>query len=395
MNDSPNLDAVHSALKAVKLLRSTVGDVFKCMADCPLITNPNQSVEEMVGTPPITGSATNNNTTVNNTTTQVPTNAAQKEVNDKQLAELQTLLSAVNSRFRELETACTLLTPLNSSPLNISLGNSSLLGQDPNYDKTNLYSDMISSYRWSDKMIEYSSFAATLLQQNSLKRSLIPTIYLKGRQQRRPPNGHNISSQQIDPFIQQLQRVFHELVIEITRPFGAPTVLKVTIPRVLKAVILLRGLLIEWVVVKGYDETFDDPNSDNSYVKRIRLTTNAIAEPERLDIWSESKYEVFRKVSEHANAAMLHFYSPTHCDVAIKTYLVIYSLISNIFKTNCFVPRLGSRVMRTCFPRPVVSVGLVCSTLCPRRGGMSAFLRHITNSVAHKNILLSIQSIIV
>ena len=327
MTDSPNLDAVHSALKSVKLLRCTVGDVFRCLADCPLITNANQSGDEsVVSTPPTTTSNNINTTTTNNNNTQnqSPNNSSPTSSNGNQLADLQTLLSAVNSRFRELETACTLLTPLNSNPSNISLGNSSLLGQDPYYDKTNLYSDMISSYRWSDKMIEYSSFAATLLQQNSLKRALIPSIYLKGRQQRRPANGHNISTQQIDLFIAQLQRVFHEITIEVVRPFGSPTVLKVTIPRVLKAVILLRGLLIEWVVVKGFDETFDDPNNDNSYLKRIRASS-AIAEPERLDIWSESKYEVFRKVSEHANAAMLHFYSPTHCDVAIKTYLVIIS----------------------------------------------------------------------
>ena len=323
----PNLEAVNSALRAVKLLRSTVGDVFKCLADCPLIPSSNQS--------PVDETAPNGTTVTPNGTANIAAspannqpvnNAAATASHDKQLAELQTLLSTVNNRFRDLETACTLLMPMNSSAANISLGNSTLLGQDPNYEKTNLYSDMISAYRWSDKMIEYSSIACSLLQQNAQRRSLTSNLYIKGRPQRRTPNGHNIPNPQIDLFIQTLQRQMPELSIEMSRPFGSPTVLKVTIPRVMKAVILLRGLLIEWVVVKGFDESFDDPNSDNSYVKRIR-TGNAISEPERLDIWSESKYEVFRKVTEHVNAAMLHFYSPTHCDLAIKTFLVCYILI--------------------------------------------------------------------
>lgn len=345
MTESPNLDALHSALKAVKLLRSTVGDVFKCLADCPLIASQS-SQEEMTTTTTTTTTNTNsmnnlNSNLNNNSIITNNTNQTNNVSNGQQLIELQTLLSSVNNRFRELETACTLMTPLNATPVNISLGNSSLLGQDPNYDKTNLYSDMINSYRWSDKMIEYSSFASTILTQNSLKRTHIPSIFTKGRQLRRTPNGHNITAQQIDAFIAQLQRVLQpELNIEIVRPFGAPTVLKVTIPRVLKAVILLRGLLIEWVVVKGFDETFEDPNSDMSYVKRLRrfpdsMANSAGVDTEKLDIWSESKYQVFRKVSEHANAAMLHYYSPTHCDVAIKTYLTWLKSYGNLFSAPC------------------------------------------------------------
>lgn len=323
-SDGLNLDAVHSALRAVKLLRSTVGDVFKCLADCPLIPSSNHSpVDETASSGPtmtMTVTASVNNSPTNN---QTANNSTATATHEKQLAELQSLLSAVNNRFRELETACTLLMPPtpNAVPPNISLGNSSLLGQDPNYEKTNLYSEMISAYRWSDKMMEYSAMAFSIFQQNAQRRTMATNQYIKGRPQRRTPNGHSIPTQQIDLFIQTLQRQMPELGIEMMRPFGTPTVLKVTIPRVMKVVILLRGLLIEWVVVKGFDESFDDPNSDNSYVKRIR-TGSAIPEPERLDIWSESKYDVFRKVTEHMNAAMLHFYSPTHCDLAIKTFLV-------------------------------------------------------------------------
>jgi hypothetical protein len=82
MSESANLEAVHSALKSVKLLRSTIGDVFKCLADCPSIaSNCNQLSQE-------------DNNTVNTT------NNNNISTKDTQINELQTLLSNVNTRFR-------------------------------------------------------------------------------------------------------------------------------------------------------------------------------------------------------------------------------------------------------------------------------------------------------
>lgn len=56
--------------------------------------------------------------------------------------------------------------------------------------------------------------------------------------------------------------------------------------------------MIEWVTVKGYDESFDD------------------------DLWAESRHQVFRKVQDHTHSAMLHFYSPTLPDLAVRFFMV-------------------------------------------------------------------------
>lgn len=56
--------------------------------------------------------------------------------------------------------------------------------------------------------------------------------------------------------------------------------------------------MIEWVSVKGYDEEFDG------------------------DLWAQSKYMVFRKVQDHTHAAMLHFYSPTLPEFAVRFFMV-------------------------------------------------------------------------
>jgi len=54
--------------------------------------------------------------------------------------------------------------------------------------------------------------------------------------------------------------------------------------------------MIEWVVVRGHNET--------------------------LDVWTESRHKVFRKVTENAHAAMLHFSSPTLPELAVRSFMV-------------------------------------------------------------------------
>lgn len=73
---------------------------------------------------------------------------------------------------------------------------------------------------------------------------------------------------------------------------------QITLGRVLKAALIFKGIMIEWVTVKGYDETFDD------------------------DLWAESRHQVFRKVQDHTHSAMLHFYSPTLPELAVKFFMV-------------------------------------------------------------------------
>lgn len=77
--------------------------------------------------------------------------------------------------------------------------------------------------------------------------------------------------------------------------------MQITLGRVLKAALIFKGIMIEWVTVKGYDETFDD------------------------DLWAESRHQVFRKVQDHTHSAMLHFSSPTLPDLAVKFFMVIGS----------------------------------------------------------------------
>lgn len=66
--------------------------------------------------------------------------------------------------------------------------------------------------------------------------------------------------------------------------------------------------MIEWVIVKGFNEHIN-PNSLQQ------------------ELWQESRYYVFRKITDHANAAMLHFSSPTLPDLSVRSFMVISLLI--------------------------------------------------------------------
>jgi hypothetical protein len=55
--------------------------------------------------------------------------------------------------------------------------------------------------------------------------------------------------------------------------------------------------MIEWVIVRGYREN----TGKNSP-----------------DVWTESCYQVFRRITENANAAMLNFHSPVYPELAVR-----------------------------------------------------------------------------
>ncbi|XP_054721799.1 mediator of RNA polymerase II transcription subunit 27-like [Uloborus diversus] len=270
-----NLEALSSALKSIKTLRSSVVEIFKFLDD---------------------GAAS----------------AHDDEEREKFVSDAQQKLTNARVRMRDLETACTLL---GSSSVPLNLGNSGLLSQDPTYEKTSLYNDLIKSHQWFDKMHEHSSHACAILAQNSLKRTYNRPLSPNSGQPTRP-SGHIVPAQTVDAFISQFGRMFPDMQIQILRPCGASTVLLITLGRTLKALIILRGLIIEWVVTKGYDEDFNDRD-------------------EQLDMWSGSRYKIFQKVTDHANAAMLHFYSPHLPDLAVRSFMTWLHSYSNLFTATC------------------------------------------------------------
>lgn len=84
---------------------------------------------------------------------------------------------------------------------------------------------------------------------------------------------------------------------------GILLILQIMLGRTLRSVVILKGWLIEWVVIRGFNE--DMTKDDGS-----------------LDLWSDSRYKVFQKVTDNANAAMLHFCAPSHPELSVRSFLV-------------------------------------------------------------------------
>nr|XP_027202055.1 mediator of RNA polymerase II transcription subunit 27-like [Dermatophagoides pteronyssinus] len=296
-----NLNTINSALKAVSLVRSATLDTLKFMA------NTYQSSKDVEA-------------------------EMDPNKNNSYMGELSSLSNVLETRVRELETACTLLYPTLSS---INLANTELIAQDPNYEKTTWYPDMVISYRWLSNTQEYSTLAFQALQTKFSKRN----SRYRQRTSNRVIQNHNLNNHSIDIFIGQLQRSFDTMPIEVVRPFGVFTVLKIVLDRTLRAVIVLRGLVIEWVLVKSFEENFEKLTSNNlaKISERNPYATNFIdlIQDDTMDIWKPSRYKVFRTITDHCNAAILHFYAPFQMDSAIKYFLQWLRSYSTLFSAVC------------------------------------------------------------
>uniref|UniRef100_A0A182MLT5 Uncharacterized protein n=2 Tax=Myzomyia TaxID=59140 RepID=A0A182MLT5_9DIPT len=264
-----NLEPINSALSQLRVLRSSVGQVFETLG------------------------------------TGVRADHGEEGKEQKFLQELQELLNSVNANLKDFESCINDLTP-SQTPLN--LANSAYLSLETNLERQALYPHLVQSYKWHDKLHEYSTFASTLLQQNSLKRS----YYTNTKRRRSLPSSHLATPQMVENLIGSIH--YNNMNLKIARPFMTNAILHITIARVLRAAVILKGLLIEWVTVKGYEESLLDGVDEQ---------------------WTESRHQVFRKVQDHAHSAMLHFFSPTLPELAIRSFITWFRSYVTLFADPC------------------------------------------------------------
>eukprot|EP00095_Tigriopus_kingsejongensis_P009055 maker-scaffold308_size214241-snap-gene-1.33 protein:Tk09055 transcript:maker-scaffold308_size214241-snap-gene-1.33-mRNA-1 annotation:"mediator of rna polymerase ii transcription subunit 27" len=227
------------------------------------------------------------------------------------LAELKGLLDGVTGHMSDLEQTLNHQPPI-ATPL--PLGQSVYLSLDTAVDSIPIYQNLVSSYRWLDKTHDYAHCAAAFLSQNSLNRS----IGKVSKNRRRINTSHTAQPSQLNDLINQLGRMYPDMTYSITRPNGTKhnALVEVTLERILKAILIFKGLMIEWVIVKGFHEESTKPDGS-------------------LDVWSDSHYQVFRRITENANAAMLNFQSPLYPDLAVKSFMTYLHSFIKLFTDKC------------------------------------------------------------
>jgi len=236
-------------------------------------------------------------------------NHGEEQKEKKFLREVKTLLDNVADQMKDVES--NLNQPINLQS-QLPLAN---LDSDSAQESFPLYADLARSYKWLDKSHEFAGNAASNLSQNSLKRSY--GAVTKSRR-RTPNNSHSAPPAALNNLIEAINKMFQDMKLTINRPSGTKlnAIVEVSLDRILKAILIFKGLMIEWVVVKGYEEDL----------------VKADGQP---DIWGESRYQVFQRITENANAAMLHFQSPLYPELAVKSFMTYMHSFGSLFSDTC------------------------------------------------------------
>uniref|UniRef100_A0A8C4R6X0 Mediator complex subunit 27 n=1 Tax=Eptatretus burgeri TaxID=7764 RepID=A0A8C4R6X0_EPTBU len=162
----------------------------------------------------------------------------------------------------------------------------------------------------------HANLVCSLLNQQSLKRSSAQTVVSAKRRVKVQPTSLTVPAQYVDEVIARMDRLFTDMSVSLSRPGGTSVIVVVTLGKVLRAVVVLRTLIIERVLVRAFHEL-------------------AHTEEGALDLWTKSQYQVFQKVTDHATAASLHYQLPQMPEVVVRSFMMwLHSYIS-LFQNPC------------------------------------------------------------
>lgn len=355
-------DACSNMIVGVNQLRLSVLDLFTTLADNGPDPNKNPQFHNqeslMMGNVGSSSASklyhqlTLSNLATSHTlcTSSTPPIVIQKQQEQQQQQALiqyvNQSISSIMTIIRSLDQDIMILMQ-NSSLINP--GESVSLGMDCSLDKHNLYMDLCKSYKTFTKLHEYSAHCYALLHQQSLKRVHKRFEISSSGSSVSGPGG--LSSQPKDARFESIVATFNPYIYKISlsktsvmsvleqclkshelmqgvysQPFGVSTdVFQVSVNRVLKALLVMRGIVIDAVIVKAYHESFASKATKGSSAS-LRAEAgecSPFVDPDDdIDLWSESKYAVFKKLTHHANAAVLHFQYPTYPEIAVRSFLV-------------------------------------------------------------------------
>ncbi|KAG1668708.1 Mediator of RNA polymerase II transcription subunit 27-B [Nymphon striatum] len=354
MADAPKLELIGLSLKTIKALRAAVGHVFEFLGEGLKSQDAEEENHRMllqelqqalVNFEPKYATAEKGEASLYSSQSSSENDEKASRIGEQSwfscMIKIRCALVETGIFFRPSQKLFkrefdTLVQSLGAPTGLVSLENSGLLSQDTT----------------SEAAHEVGNNAAVLLTQNSLKRSNInPGISVK-RSRKLPPTSHIVPTQyfraseilvknfnfwsfrgfykkkityRISSLDSMRKRCPLELIEENHALYLVPHVLgsnrkyfnsPITLSRTLKAVVVLRSLIIEHVTVKAYHEELH-------------------TEDGKLDIWSGSRYKIFQRVSDNANAAALHFYSPLIPDLAIKSFMTWLHSLSSLFEAPC------------------------------------------------------------
>ncbi|CAB4057242.1 MED27 [Lepeophtheirus salmonis] len=215
------------------------------------------------------------------------------------LSTLKLKLEDIGVQIKELERSLSNQQPIINPLL---LGPSVYLSLDPAAETVPIYSNLVAGYNRSYGKVTKS-------------------------RRRLQNQSHAVPPHALDNLISMINRMYGDMSFNVYRPNGSKlnAIVEVSLERILKSVVVFKGLMIEWVVVKSHTE-----------------------EISRKDVWSSSRYQVFRKITENASAAMLHFQSPVFPEMSVKSFMTYLHSYVTLFTENC--RKCGLHLQNNCPP---------------------------------------------
>lgn len=323
-NDS--IQALFKSVKLVQKLRSSVSLTFQHLADGVKHVTPNDTEVSSQHLNP-DGNMDLGSSTSGSEDEKILLEELKKDLKQvgDALTEVENHINVVQDQSpqQHYSRSASFLLPLDS----VNVG-----------DKHQLSTQLYHSHRWLDKLHEFASVSYSVLGQNSTRRSAsqgqardgaagssmaAKRLKIKGTTSQQV----SVSPAAIDQFVSELGRSFHpNVVIKLSRPLGNPALLNITLARTLKAHVILRGFIIEWVNVLGLGELqSSDFEVGDGTDQGASLDT----------VWNKSRHQVFRRISDHAAAAMIHFYLPNNPELALRSFLMWLNSYAKLFSDPC------------------------------------------------------------
>lgn len=110
---------------------------------------------------------------------------------------------------------------MQAPPTPFYLGNSTYLAQETTQDRQALYPQLVNSYKWIDKVHDYSFLGFNNLNQNNLKRS-----YKDQKRGRIPSICNNVDPEHTEKLFSEINN--QNTTYKIFRPFGSNAVVIVS-----------------------------------------------------------------------------------------------------------------------------------------------------------------------
>ncbi|XP_055341354.1 mediator of RNA polymerase II transcription subunit 27-like isoform X2 [Paramacrobiotus metropolitanus] len=232
------------------------------------------------------------------------------------LLHIQSSLSDVEKSLSAIPAApvCSLGTSafLTSISSDIKRDHDASAEDNPVYK--DLYEELISVYASHDRYREYSLTAWNSLSAHSFRKSSQMVGSRSGK-------GSLLMNETVRKWLEQFMRTLQLPALHFTVNFlpAMGTVIEVVIDRSFRAVIFMRGIMIEAINIRGIEENF------NLEPKSLRP----------LDLWSPSEFEVYRILTNNATSALLYFCNPLNPDHVLKPYLIWLNSLATLFSLPC------------------------------------------------------------